>query len=529
MAYREVTMIEVKEVLRQWLLGKGRKSIARRVRIDRSTVRRYIEVAKQCGLDEAAGIEALTQERLEQILEALRTTGPGRLRGDRWALCQTHRELIQKLLDRGVRLTKVRKLLVRQGVQISYSTLYRFACSELSFGKHAPTIPVADCGPGEELQLDTGWMGSLEPDETGRRRRFRAFIFTSVCRRYRFVYPSFSEGTAEAIEACEAAWAFFGGVFKVLIPDNTKAIVALADPCGAGLVPVFLEYAQNRGFLVDPTRVRAPRDKARVEKAVGHTRDDCFAAESLRTIEQARLHARTWCLQDYGARRHSRTLRIPREQFETEERPHLLPAPTEPYDIPLYATPKVARDQHASVARALYSLPRAFRGQRLKAVADRSTVRFYQGRTLVKVHPRKPPGGRSTDPADFPPEQAACALRDIDFFQSRAREHGEAVGRFAQLLLAGPLPWTRMRRVYALLGLCRRYGDTRVNEACTLALEASMLDVRRLERMLLLAPTPTAPLATARAAPACRYLRPPSQFALFPKEPTNPKPQGEPP
>jgi hypothetical protein len=86
-----------------------------------------------------------------------------------------------------------------------------------------------------------------------------------------------------------------------------------------------------------------------------------------------------------------------------------------------------------------------------------------------------------------------------------------------------------MRRLYALLGLCRRYGDTRVNEACTLALEASMLDVRRLERMLLLTPTPTAPLATARAAPACRYLRPPSQFALFPKEPTNPTPQGEPP
>jgi transposase len=74
-------------------------------------------------------------------------------------------------------------------------------------------------------------MGSLEPDETGKRRRFRAFVFSSVCTRYRFVYPRFREGTAEAIEACEAAWAFFGGVFKVLIPDNTKAIVALADPC----------------------------------------------------------------------------------------------------------------------------------------------------------------------------------------------------------------------------------------------------------------------------------------------------------
>ncbi|MEW6444115.1 MAG: hypothetical protein AB1640_24490 [bacterium] len=150
-------------------------------------------------------------------------------------------------------------------------------------------------------------------------------------------------------------------------------------------------------------------------------------------------------------------------------------------------------------------------------------MRFYQGRTLVKVHPRKPPGGRSTDPVDFPPERAACAFRDIDFFRSRAREHGDAVGRFAEQLLAGPLPWTRMRRVYALLGLCRRYGDERVNEACTLALEAAMLDVRRLERMLLLAPPPAALSSARRAAPASRYLWPPSQYALFP---TNFEPEG---
>jgi transposase len=231
MAYREVTMIEVKEVLRQWLSGRGRKSIARWVRVDRNTVRRYIQVAKECGLQEAGGIESLTEERLELILEALRMTGRGRRRGDGWELCQRHREAIRKLVDSRIRLTKARKLLLRQGIDIAYPTLYRFATSELDFGKHAATIPVADCGPGEELQVDTGWMGSLEPDETGKRRRFRAFVFSSVCTRYRFVYPRFREGTAEAIEACEAAWAFFGGVFKVLIPDNTKAIVALADPC----------------------------------------------------------------------------------------------------------------------------------------------------------------------------------------------------------------------------------------------------------------------------------------------------------
>jgi transposase len=105
-------------------------------------------------------------------------------------------------------------------------------------------------------------MTHLAPDACGRRRRFRAWIFTAVLSRYRFVYPVFRETTETAIEACEAAWAFFQGVFRVLIPDNTKAIVQRADPLEPLLNPTFLEYAQARGFVIDPTRVRRARDKA---------------------------------------------------------------------------------------------------------------------------------------------------------------------------------------------------------------------------------------------------------------------------
>jgi hypothetical protein len=175
----------------------------------------------------------------------------------------------------------------------------------------------------------------------------------------------------------------------------------------------------------------------------------------------------------------------------------------------------VAPDQHAAVAKALYSLPRAYRGHKLHARADRTTVHFYNGWELIKTHARQPAGGRSTDPADFPPEQAAYALRDVAFFERQALQHGAAVGRFAHGLLEGPLPWTRMRRVYALLGLCRRYGSARVDEACALALAADMLDVRRLGRMLQLGPPPPAPEREgARVIPLCRYLRPPQQYAL---------------
>jgi len=185
--------------------------------------------------------------------------------------------------------------------------------------------------------------------------------------RHRFVWPVFKETVETAIEACEEAWQYFGGVFRVLIPDNTKVIVEQGDPLGAQLNQTFLEYAQARGFQIDPARVRSPRDKARVERTVQVAVDDCFAGEVLQSLEDARHRGRRWALDEYGMRRHSTTRRLPLEHFEGEEKPHLLPPPTERYDIPLWSTPKVGRDQHAQVDCALYSLPQAFVGRRLRA------------------------------------------------------------------------------------------------------------------------------------------------------------------
>ena len=97
---------------------------------------------------------------MRQVLLALHPGG-GRPRGDGWGLCVEHRAAIERWLGDGLRLTKIRKLLVRQGVEIAYPTLHRFAVLELQFGKTATTIPVLDGEPGQEMQLDTGWVGWL--------------------------------------------------------------------------------------------------------------------------------------------------------------------------------------------------------------------------------------------------------------------------------------------------------------------------------------------------------------------------------
>jgi hypothetical protein len=506
--YREVTMLEIREVLRLWGAGLPKKRIAAQLGLDPKTVRRYVRTAETVGVP--PGAARVSDERLTAVLLALHPSS--RARGDGWDQCRTQREAIQRWLGGGLRLTKIRKLLARQGVTVAYPTLYRFAVAELQFGRTAPTIPILDGEPGHEVQLDTGWVGSLTL-VGGHRRRFRAWIFTAVRSRHRFVYPTFEETTARAIEACEAAWTFFGGLFRVVIPDNTPAIITTADPLTPRINPVFLEYAQARGFHLDPARVRHPRDKARVERAVATVRDDAFAGECLTTIEDARILAVVWCREMYGLRRHSRTQRLPREHFETEEQPVLLPIPPTAYDVPLWCDPKVARDQLAAVAKALYSIPYPYVGRRLRARADRQLVRFYLRDQLIKTHVRQPPGGRAIDPADYPVERRAYAFRDVDALQRQATRVSEVVGRYASRLLDSPLPWTRMRTVYALLGLVRRFGADRVSVACATALAVDLLDVHRLRRMLE-HPIAAAPAAPPRPVPPARYLRPAQQFAL---------------
>jgi hypothetical protein len=260
--------------------------------------------------------------------------------------------------------------------------------------------------------------------------------------------------------------------------------------------------------------VRAPRDKGRVERAVPGVRDDCFAGEVLFTLDDAHTRARTWCLDEYGLRRHSRTQRRPLEHFRAEELPVLQRMPTTLYDIPTWSTPKVARDQLASVAKATYSLPHPYVGQVLTARADMHTVRFDLRGLVIKTHPRQPPGGQALDPHDYPVEKSVYALRNVTALQHQADYAGPVIGRFAAALLDSPLPWTRMRRVYALLSLVKRYGPTRVTAVCTVALDADLLDVHRLRRMLELGLTTPPPAPPARALPRAHYLRPAHQYAL---------------
>ncbi|MHB1771726.1 MAG: Mu transposase domain-containing protein [Acidimicrobiales bacterium] len=226
------------------------------------------------------------------------------------------------------------------------------------------------------------------------------------------------------------------------------------------------------------------QSKPRVERVVPYVRQNFFAGESFVDLADARRRAELWCRDKAGMRIHGTTCLRPIEAFRAEELPLLLGLPGQPYDVPSWSEPKVARDFHLEVARVLYSVDHSLVGQRLVARADSSTVKLYLRGQLVKVHPRQPAGGRSSDPADFPEGKAIYATRDLEALQRLATDAGEAVGAYAQAILEHPLPWTKMRQVYRLLGLVKKWGAPRVEQACARAFEAEPIDVNLVSRML---------------------------------------------
>lgn len=520
MAFREVRVFEVREMLRLWLRGEGARSTERLVGLDRKTVGRYVLAAVELGLVRDGGEEQLSDEFVGSVVEAVR---PHRVdgHGEAWRLLVANHQLIVDWLKTdGLTVVKVYDLLVRRGIVVPQRTLHRYALEvcDVGRGRRGTTVRVNDGEPGDECQVDFGKMGRMFDPDVDRARDCHALIFTPVVSRYSFVWLSFGQTIEDVIAGFEAAWVFFGGVFATVIPDNMKTIVAKADATEPRLNQAFVEYAQSRGFLVDPARVRSPQDKPRVERTVPFVRQSFFAGETFVDLADAQRRAEQWCRVRAGMRIHGTIQARPAEVFRVEEQPVLAPAPTSPYDLPVYATPKVHRDHHIEVAKALYSVPGNLIGQRVEVRADRTLVRVYARGQLVKVHPRQAPGRRVTDPGDLPAERTVYALRDLEHLRRMAAGHGPAIGVFAAALLEHPLPWTKMRQVYALLGLVKKWGPERVNTACASALEHEAINVGLIGRMLERA-TENDNAAQAEASlpgvvVAARFARDPDHFAV---------------
>ena len=506
MAYKEVSRVDVMEVIRRWQEGNSQRHIAAGTGLSRDTIRKYLAAAVEAGVQREGPHP--TEEQLSQLV-ALSRSGPRQTVAPAEDLLECWSDQIYRWItvDR-LQVTRIQELLAQRGCAVSYTSLRRFLQRRNWRRRSLRTVRMEQSGPGEVAELDFGRLGYIVDQGTGRRQAVWALLVVLTYSRHSFLWPTYSQNLDEVIAGLEAAWAFFGGIPKYLVIDNFPAAVAGADALHPRLTRGFLEYSQHRGFITDPARVRHPKDKPIVERSVQYARERFFKGGDFKDLNHLRSEAARWCRDVAGLRIHGTTRRQPRQVFLDEERQALSPWDGEPYEVTHWRSAKVHPDHHVAGQYALYSVPstRCPPGQQAEVGLGVKLVRIFHRGQLIKVHPRQPRGGRATDTADYPAELSAYTLRAPDGIKRSAAEQGPAVGEFAERLFDGPLPWARIRQGHKLIRLGQRYTPERLDSACRRALEVDLIDVSRVERILLQAleqaetPEHPSPLPTGRFA-----------------------------
>ena len=513
MAYREVTRVEIQDIIRRWQAGNSQRKIAMGTGLSRDTIAKYIAAAQGAGI--AQGGLAATEEQLSG-LAAIGQVGPRQVETPRQDLLEPWADQIfQWLTGDRLQMTRIRELLEVRGCRVSYPSLRRFILKRNWQRRSKTTVRMEDTPPGEVAEVDFGRLGMITDPETGRRRAVWALIIVLGYSRHSLVWPTHGQTLEDIIAGLEAAWAFFGGIPRYLVIDNCPPAVAVPDPLHPRFTRGFLEYSQHRGFIADAARVRRPKDKPKVERGVQYVRERFFKGSDFNGLGHVRSEARRWCIKVAGQRIHGTTRRLPLVVFQEEECHTLLPWDGEPYDIADWRNATVHPDHHIQCQQALYSVPwdRCPPGRKVEIRLGSQLVHIYHRGELIKTHVRQPKGGRSTDTDDYPAELSPYTTRSPDRIKRSAAKLGPAVAEYAERLFDGPLPWAKIRQGHKLLRLGKRYTPQRLDAACRKALSVDLIDVRRLERILVQALEEEATLPLPLPLPPGRFARPGSVFA----------------
>jgi len=474
MAKRRIWVSDIKEMLVHWVAGESVRQIARGLGYDRVTVRKYIHAAEQLGLqrgqayDEAAWDE-LGQATLERVAGR---RPPGTVAAE---VARYHDYLAERIGQ--VRLHVLhQRLRDEQGLQASWGVFYRYIARtwpDRLERQPKATIRLPDPPPGEEAQVDFFYVGRWQ-EPNGSSHRLSALVLTLSHSRHCFVYPTLREDAVAWQEGHVAAFAFWGGAPRRLVPDNLTAGILKADLYDPRVNRAYGELTRYYGCLVDPARIRTPTDKPRVERNVDYARHGCFDGRTCSSLTEWRQVALRWCLEVAGQRIHGTTKERPLEAFVAREQPTLLPLPPKPWEALTWDTVLVSRDCHIRLTGGEeYTVPSRYVGRHLDVRYTRKTVEIYDGATLVVPYVRQP-GGETR--IEHYPEAAQAFLRATP---KDCRQRAAAIGPATETAvgtLLEPGTLTHLRQAQAILRLEARFGAERLERACRGAVYAG--DVR---------------------------------------------------
>lgn len=464
MPAERVTMRKIKDILRlKWACGLSNRQVAASCGVARSTVAETLYRAKAAGVSWPLPVD-LDETQLEARLYPSAPPPTSLPRAvPEWAAL--HQELTRK----GVTLA-----LLWQEYKAAHPNGYQYSRFCDLYGAWRASLDRClrqEHRAGEKLFVDyAGQTVPVQDRRTGEIRQAQIFVAVWGASNYTYTEATWTQTLPDWIGAHVRAFAFFGGVPQLVVPDNLRAGVTKACRYEPELNPTYAALAHHYGVAVIPARVRKPRDKAKVEAGVllverwilaRLRHQPFFSLAELNT-------ALAGCLDRLNTRPFKKLPGCRQAQFETVDRPALQPLPIEPYVYAEWRTARVNIDSHVEIEGHYYSVPSALVHRALDIRFTATTVECFHKNQRVASHARSAERGRHTTVTAHLP---SAHQRYLAWSPSRLIRWAETVGPATAavvdtLLTRRRHPEQGYRSCLGVLRLAREYGPARLEAAC---------------------------------------------------------------
>lgn len=488
MVAMRIAMHRLQEFVRLHRLSTGFRETARLLGISPNTERAYRSALHQAGLLDGDPTELPPLEILKQaIAEQLGSRPPPPHTISTVVAWTTE---VTTMLGRGAGARAIYDALrLRPDFKGSLSAVKRL-CAHIKRARGISpedvAIPVSTVA-GETAQVDFGYVGRLYDPLSGTERRAWVFVMVLSHSRHMFVDVVFDQSTRTWIDLHIRAFHYFGGVPRIVRPDNLKAAViraAFRIDDAIALNRTYRELARHYGFRIDPAPPRQPKKKGKAEAGVKYVKNNFFRPRGLTDVGDVRAQLPVWLREVAGMRTHGTTGKKPIEMFESEERAALLPMPERPYEVVEWKPCEVHPDSHIFFDKRLYSVPWKRIGEEVWVRATPTTVVVYAGDDRVATHDRRGREKRSTYEEHLPEGRRDYRQRQRSYWEERAAALGDEVARYIKAVFDSDDVLYQLRVVQASVRHLEQFPRSRANAACARALHFGNLKYGGLKEIL---------------------------------------------
>jgi transposase len=468
-ARRELTMRQLRYMLRLEHDGVSAREIGRTLGVARSTIQDNLRRAQANGIAWPLPPE-LTDDVLERRLFARAGTKSGFRRRSEpdWG------SLARELKRPGVNLMVLWEE-YRQAEPDGYG-YSRFCDLFREFERRLSPVMRQHHVAGDKGFVDYSGkkLGIVDP-VTGEVREAELFIAVLGASSYTYAEATWTQTLPDWIEAHVRMFRFFGGVPRLVVPDNLKSGVNKASFYDPEINRSYAMMAAHYGVGILPARPYRPRDKAKVEAGVrfaqsyilGRLRHQTFfsLAEANRAIALVLERMNAHVMRRLGVSRS--------DLFASMERPALRPLPASDYEFAEWRLARVGLDYHVEVESYYYSVPHALiRAEVDVRITSRTIEVFHRGRRIA-AHERRYGGRRhGTDPEHMPSSHRRYAEWTPDRFRRWARTIGPSTEALITAILAHrPHPEQGFRTCLGILRLYRGIAPSRAEAVSARALD----------------------------------------------------------